>query len=31
MLEVDLVGLQKKLDQAGVPWTSGRPIPKLNQ
>ena len=31
MLEVDLVALQKRLDQAGVPWTSGRPVPKLNQ
>jgi hypothetical protein len=30
-LEVDLAALQKKLDQAGVPWTSGRPIPNLNQ
>jgi hypothetical protein len=27
MLEIELVALQKKLDQAGVPWTSGRPIP----
>jgi len=31
MLEVDLVALQKKLDRAGVPWTLGRPLPKLNQ
>ncbi|MHC4404898.1 MAG: WD40/YVTN/BNR-like repeat-containing protein, partial [Planctomycetota bacterium] len=31
MLEVELVALQKKLDRAGVPWTSGRPIPTLHQ
>lgn len=31
LLEVELVELQKKLDQAGVPWTSGRPVPKPGQ
>ena len=27
--EVDFVNLQKKLEAAGLPWTSGRPIPNL--
>jgi len=31
MLEDDLPQLQKKLSRAGVPWTSGRPIPGPRQ
>ena len=29
LIEVDLVKLQRKLDEAGVPWTTGRAIPEL--
>ena len=29
LIEIDLVNLQKKLEAAGLPWTSGRPIPEL--
>lgn len=28
LIERDLAALKKKLDDAGVPWTAGRPIPK---
>ncbi len=31
LIEVDFVNLQKKLEAAGLPWTSGRPIPKLKK
>jgi hypothetical protein len=31
LIETDLVNLQKKLEAAGLPWTSGRPIPKLKK
>jgi photosystem II stability/assembly factor-like uncharacterized protein len=30
-IEVDFVNLQKKLEAAGLPWTSGRPIPQLKK
>jgi hypothetical protein len=29
LIEIDFVNLQKKLEAAGLPWTSGRPIPEL--
>ena len=29
LIESDFVQLQEKLDQAGVPWTSGRSIPEI--
>jgi len=29
LIEVDFVNLQKKLEEAGLPWTAGRPIPEL--
>jgi photosystem II stability/assembly factor-like uncharacterized protein len=29
LIEKDFAGLQKKLDEAGLPWTSGRDIPEL--
>lgn len=29
LLEKDLPALEKKLDQAGAPWTPGRPLPKM--
>ena len=31
LIEVDFVNLQKKLEAAGLPWTPGRPIPKLKK
>jgi uncharacterized Zn finger protein len=31
LVEVDFVKLQKKLETAGLPWTSGRPIPLINK
>jgi hypothetical protein len=31
LIEVDFVKLQKKLEKAGLPWTSGRPIPKFKK
>ncbi|MCP4261849.1 MAG: glycosyl hydrolase [Planctomycetes bacterium] len=31
LIEIDFVNLQKKLERAGLPWTSGRPIPKLKK
>jgi hypothetical protein len=31
LIEVDFVNLQKDLETAGLPWTSGRPIPKLKK
>ena len=31
LIEVDFVNLQKELEAAGLPWTSGRPIPKLKK
>ena len=31
LIEVDFVKLQKKLEMAGLPWTSGRPIPLINK
>ncbi|MCP4611205.1 MAG: glycosyl hydrolase [Planctomycetes bacterium] len=31
LIEIDLVNLQKKLEEAGLPWTSGRPIPELKK
>jgi hypothetical protein len=31
LTEIDFVNLQKKLEAAGLPWTSGRPIPKLKR
>ena len=30
LIERDLAELKRKLDAAGVPWTSGRAIPELN-
>ncbi|MHC4244696.1 MAG: hypothetical protein ACYSU4_19980, partial [Planctomycetota bacterium] len=29
LVEIDFVNLQKKLETAGLPWTSGRPIPEI--
>ena len=29
LIEIDFVNLQKNLESAGLPWTSGRPIPEL--
>jgi hypothetical protein len=29
LIEEDLVALGKKLEEAGVPWTAGRPLPKF--
>ena len=31
LIEVDFIHLQKKLEAAGLPWTSGRPIPELKK
>ena len=31
LIEVDFVNLQRKLEEAGLPWTSGRPIPDLKK
>ncbi|UCD95465.1 MAG: glycosyl hydrolase [Candidatus Zixiibacteriota bacterium] len=31
LIETDFVNLQKDLETAGVPWTSGRPIPRLEE
>ncbi len=31
LVEMDFVNLQKKLEAAGLPWTSGRPIPELKR
>ncbi len=31
LIEIDFINLQKKLETAGLPWTSGRPIPKLEK
>ena len=31
LIEADFVKLQKDLETAGVPWTSGRPIPRLEE
>jgi len=31
LIEADFVKLQKDLETAGVPWTSGRPIPQLKK
>ncbi|MHC4435435.1 MAG: hypothetical protein ACYTBS_26700 [Planctomycetota bacterium] len=31
LIEGDFVNLQRNLDAAGVPWTSGRPIPQLKE
>jgi hypothetical protein len=31
LIEVDFVNLQKKLKEADLPWTSGRPIPELKK
>ena len=31
LIEADFVNLQKKLDDAGLPWTSGRAIPELKK
>jgi hypothetical protein len=31
LIEVDFVNLQKNLEVAGLPWTSGRPIPGLKK
>ena len=31
LVEVDFVKLQEKLEIAGLPWTSGRPIPLINK
>ncbi len=31
LIESDFVKLQKDLEAAGVPWTSGRPIPRLEE
>jgi photosystem II stability/assembly factor-like uncharacterized protein len=31
LIEVDFVKLQGDLEAAGLPWTSGRPIPRLKQ
>jgi len=31
IIDEDFVQLQKDLEAAGVPWTSGRPIPKIHQ
>jgi hypothetical protein len=31
LIEVDFVKLQRDLEVAGLPWTSGRPIPGLKQ
>jgi photosystem II stability/assembly factor-like uncharacterized protein len=31
LVEGDFVNLQKKLEAAGLPWTAGRPIPKLDE
>ncbi|MHC4098164.1 MAG: WD40/YVTN/BNR-like repeat-containing protein [Planctomycetota bacterium] len=31
LIEVDFVNLQKNLEAAGLPWTSGRPIPGLKK
>ncbi len=31
LVEVDFVKLQKKLETAGLPWTSGRPIPLIDK
>ena len=28
LLDVDLVNLEARLEEAGVPWTPGRPIPR---
>lgn len=30
-IEADFAGLQRDLEAAGLPWTSGRPIPNLRQ
>jgi len=31
LIEVDFVNLQRNLEAAGLPWTSGRPIPELKK
>ncbi len=31
LIEADFVTLQKKLEAAGLPWTSGRPLPELKK
>ncbi|UCF14928.1 MAG: hypothetical protein JSW59_16080, partial [Phycisphaerales bacterium] len=31
LIEEDFVNLQRNLEAAGVPWTSGRPIPQLKE
>ena len=31
MIETDFVNLQENLEAAGLPWTSGRPIPELKK
>jgi photosystem II stability/assembly factor-like uncharacterized protein len=31
LIEIDFINLQKKLEVAGLPWTSGRPIPELKK
>jgi hypothetical protein len=31
LIEIDFVNLQKNLELAGLPWTSGRPIPELKK
>jgi hypothetical protein len=31
LIEIDFVNLQNNLEAAGLPWTSGRPIPKLKK
>ena len=31
LIEIDFVKLQEKLEEAGLPWTSGRPIPELKK
>lgn len=31
LIETDFANLQKKLEDAGLPWTSGRPIPEMKK
>ena len=31
LIEIDFVNLQKKIEMAGLPWTTGRPIPELKK